>query len=267
LKVTGNNYNYSTKLISQNNLPSNAGIEYVSSVKNTTGNKPKSASAMIDMYYSVGDQLLYKGISGKYSTIIADVPTHSKPITFNFIACTDNDNNNYTIVEIGTQAWMAQNLNVGIRINGDLDQTNNSIIEKYCYDDQNNNCVTYGGLYEWDEMMQYVTTEGAKGICPTGWHIPKDAEWTVLTTFLGFESVAGGKLKETGTTHWQSPNEAATNESGFTALPGASRSFDGTFSNIGYDGYWWSSSEFDPGNTWYRYMSYFYAFVLRNNYN
>ena len=80
-------------------------------------------------------------------------------------------------------------------------------------------------------------------MCPTGWHLPSDDEWTTLTDYLGGEDVAGGKLKETGTTHWQSPNKGATNESGFTALPGGYRNIDGTFGYIGYAGYWWSSTE------------------------
>ena len=79
---------------------------------------------------------------------------------------------------------MAENLNVGTRISGSSNQTNNSIIEKYCYDDLEANCNTYGGLYQWDEAMQYSATEGVKGICPTGWHLPTDAEWTTLADFL-----------------------------------------------------------------------------------
>ena len=96
---------------------------------------------------------------------------------------------------------MAENLNVGTRINGSGSQTNNSTIEKYCYDDNEANCTTYGGLYQWDESMQYSTMPGVQGICPTGWHLPTDAEWTTLTTYLGGEGIAGGKKKETGTTH------------------------------------------------------------------
>jgi uncharacterized protein (TIGR02145 family) len=118
---------------------------------------------------------------------------------------------------------MAENLNVGTKINSTSDgqlQTDNEILEKYCYNNDIANCNIYGGMYEWNEAMQYDTTEGAQGICPDGWHIPTDAEWTTLTTFLGGESVAGGKMKEAGFAHWYSPNTGATNESGFTGLPG-----------------------------------------------
>jgi len=88
------------------------------------------------------------------------------------------DGKNYATVQIGTQCWMAQNLNVGTRIDGTATQANNGTIEKYCYSDNDANCTTYGGLYQWDEMMQYTTTQGVQGICPTGWHLPVDAEWT-----------------------------------------------------------------------------------------
>ncbi|MCK4980234.1 MAG: hypothetical protein KAS62_07550, partial [Candidatus Delongbacteria bacterium] len=87
---------------------------------------------------------------------------------------------NYSTVQIGDQCWMAENLNIGTRIDGVDDPADNCIIEKYCYDNDNANCNTCGGLYSWDEMMQYDTTEGIQGICPPGWHIPTDDEWKIL---------------------------------------------------------------------------------------
>ena len=101
-------------------------------------------------------------------------------------------------------------------------------------------------------------------LCPTGWYVPSDAEWTELTDYLGGESVAGGKLKETGTTHWASPKTGATNETGFTALPGGYRYYDGTFYNIGDTGYWWSATENYATHAWSRYMIYSISSVLRN---
>ena len=130
----------------------------------------------------------------------------------------------YTTMQIGAQCWMNQNLNIGTRIAGTSNQTNKGTSKKYCYSNTEANCTTYGGLYQWDEMMQYTTTAGVKGICPTGWQLPTDTEWTSLATYLGGESVAGGKMKETGITHWTSPNTGATNSSGFTGLPGGYRS-------------------------------------------
>jgi uncharacterized protein (TIGR02145 family) len=237
VKVTGKNYSCSAKLISQSNLQNQAVIEHVSSENRTPGRPFKSVATTVDMPYHNGDQLLFKGISGIYSTIVPDVPESSKTITFNFAACTDSNGNNYTIVEIGTQTWMAENLNVGIRINGTVNQTSNGPIEKYCYDDNDANCAVYGGLYQWGRAMN--------GICPTGWHLPTKTEWTTLPTDLGGEDIAGGMMKETGITHWLSPNTGATNSSGFTALPGGYRYIDGTFNDIGNYGLWWSSYRLD----------------------
>ena len=150
----------------------------------------------------------------------------------------------YSTVLIGTQCWFAQNLNVGTKLNVTENQTNNSIIEKYCYNNADASCDVYGGLYQWAETVQYlngatntaswtpVPTGNVQGICPGGWHIPSDAEWTTLSTFLGGESVAGGKLKEAGIAHWASPNSGATNSSGFTALPGGNRNAGGWFENL-----------------------------------
>ena len=92
----------------------------------------------------------------------------------------------YTTVIIGNQCWMSENLNVGTMINGVTMPTNNGVIEKLCYNNNPLNCILYGGLYRWNELMQYVTTTGTQGICPTGWHIPSDPpEWNILTNYYG----------------------------------------------------------------------------------
>jgi uncharacterized protein (TIGR02145 family) len=252
VKVSGKNYACSTKLISRSTNQSQAVIEQVSSEKSTSGSLLKRGAATIDMPYTNGDQLLFKGISGIYSTIVTDVPASSKTITFDFAACTDNDGNNYTIVEIGGQTWMAENLNVGTKISGYGIQNDNGIIEKFCYGNSDSSCTVYGGLYQWDEAMQYVTTEGVKGICPTGWHLPTNGEWTTLTTYLGGESIAGGKMKETGTTHWLPPNTDATNSSGFTALSG------GTHGGQGYFAYLYSNAFFLSSNAGMGYWDLYY---------
>jgi len=178
----------------------------------------------------------------------------------------DHDGQVYPTVQIGTQCWMAKNLNVGTMTPGANDQADNGIIEKYCYNNDAGNCSTYGGLYQWDEMMQYITTEGTQGICTSGWHIPTDAEWTILTDFLGGESVAGGKMKETGTTHWNSPNTGATNESGFSGLPDGYITYDSWFIHLGYYGYCWSSTEY-INIAWGRKLSYVAENVYRNDYD
>jgi uncharacterized protein (TIGR02145 family) len=136
----------------------------------------------------------------------------------------DSDLQYYKTVKIGTQIWMAENLNTGTRIGSALPK-DNGIIEKYCFYYNEHNCEIYGGLYQWDEMMQYHQADNGiigttQGVCPVGWHIPTSKEWLTLINFLGGTDVAGGKLKETGTEHWLSPNTGASNESGFSALGG-----------------------------------------------
>jgi uncharacterized protein (TIGR02145 family) len=160
----------------------------------------------------------------------------------------------YNTVQIGTQCWFKENLNVGSMISGTNEQTNNGTKEKYCYNNSSANCTTYGGLYQWDEMMQYTTVQGTKGLCPTGWHIPNHLELLELMNYLGV-SIAGGKMKTTGTIEagtglWYAPNFGATNESDFTGLPGGVRITGGGFLTLGFYADFWSSTE-DASNEAY----------------
>lgn len=163
------------------------------------------------------------------------------------------DNLSYNTVQIGDQCWMAENLNVGSKIQTDAQPQANEIIEKYCYENSEEYCNEYGGLYTWPEMMQYVSEPGSQGICPEGFHIPDDEEWITLSNTLGGGGVAGGKLKETGTTHWLDPNTGATNESGFTGL--GSGFCMGFSMGLTASSYIWSSTIAQPGKAWYRYLS------------
>ncbi len=187
------------------------------------------------------------------------------------------DDQIYTTVQIGDQCWMAENLNIGLLVNGNNDMTDNSIIEKYCYDQTSANCDVYGGLYQWDEMMQYSSTPGSKGICPTGWHVPTDDELKTMEMHLGMTQAEadetllrgtdeGGKLKEAGSSHWTSPNTGATNSSGFTSLPGGYRNSDGSFSSISNNAFLWSSSE-NISTAWYRTLFYDKEQVYRFSYH
>jgi uncharacterized protein (TIGR02145 family) len=149
----------------------------------------------------------------------------------------------YNTVQIGTQCWLRENINYGTKITATTNQSNNSIVEKYCYSNSDLNCNVYGGLYQWAEMVQYYnnvtnTTHWAtpyptvvQGVCPSGWHIPTNTEANTLITILGGQSVAGGRIKEVGTVHWNSVNVGATNSSGFTALPNGGRNPYGVFMN------------------------------------
>jgi len=183
------------------------------------------------------------------------------------IKITDADGNVYTSVTIGTQVWMVENLKTTKYRNGDLiGTTTPATLEisldstskyQWAYEGNESNVNTYGRLYTW-----YAVTD-TRNVCPVGWHVPTDAEWTTLLTYLGGEDVAGGKLKETGTIHWSAPNEGATNSSGFTALPSGDRYYDGAYYYIGYAGFWWSSTEFLSYNAYSRNMHSDIAGVYR----
>ena len=171
---------------------------------------------------------------------------------------TDIDGNIYHTITIGTQVWMVENLKTtkyrdGTSIPNVSNNTAWSNLTTGAYSDYNNTqsiSATYGRLYNW-----YAATD-AHNIAPAGWHIPSDAEWTTLTTYLGGEYVAGGKLKETDTTHWESPNYGATNESGFTALPGGVRYNSGGFNWLYEHGYWWTSTEINSSLAWFWRLDY-----------
>jgi uncharacterized protein (TIGR02145 family) len=159
----------------------------------------------------------------------------------------------YQTVAIGTQCWMKENLNVGGMIAGSSSQSDNGIVEKYCYADNAANCDLYGGLYQWDEMMKYMTTPGVKGICMEGWHVPTDAEFCTLTQYIdptvscagaGWTGTDAG-LKMKSTSGWYQGGNG-TNASGFTCLPGGIRQSDGTFADLTLFGTFWTSTESSP---------------------
>ena len=144
----------------------------------------------------------------------------------------------YNTVQIGDQCWLRENIDVGTRIDGSQNASDNGVIEKYCYNNDPANCTTYGGLYQWNEAMQYLTTEGAKGICPSGWHVPTYAEFETLIAEVNND---GNALKEIGQ---GTGGGAGTNTSGFSALLAGFRDYDGYFLSLGdYTGIW-SSTEY-----------------------
>jgi uncharacterized protein (TIGR02145 family) len=179
----------------------------------------------------------------------------------------DIDGNNYPVVKIGNQIWMKENLRVsryrnGVSIPIVTDATAWGSLTTGGRSWYNNDSTTYenpyGNLYNWHAVAD------SRGLCPTGWHVPTDAEWTTLTTYLEGESVAGGKMKTIGTTYWNSPNTGATNESGFSALPGGFRNFVGSFDNISYLAFFWSATEIDYDFAWIRYLNYNDGDVFRD---
>ena len=193
----------------------------------------------------------------------------------------DIDNNRYEIVTIGTQTWMAENLKTTRYNDGTVIplKTSNTAWstastngeDAYCwYDNDVSNLITYGALYNWYAIDPL--SNGDKNVCPVDWHVPTDVEWDVLRDFVdpssnGNNNTAGGKMKEAGLAHWNSPNSSATNESGFAGLPGGDRNSSGTFFNIGSFGYWWSSTELNTAVAWYRYLYYSFDSVFRSSYD
>ena len=177
---------------------------------------------------------------------------------------TDIEGNVYNTVAIGTQVWMAEDLKVGKYNDG---TTISNITDKTAWHNSStgacswyNNEKTWGTLYNW-----YAVNTGK--LAPAGWHVATHEDWTTLTDYLGGDDAAGGKLKETGSVLWDSPNIGATNESGFTALPGGFREGDGIFSSFGGGGYWWSSTEFDPVNPWARYIFWSGSIIYRGHFD
>ncbi len=174
---------------------------------------------------------------------------------------TDRDGNTYKTVTIGTQTWMSENLRVTQYRNGDPipDVTGGAAWIAlttgasctYANTTDNALIASYGRLYNW------FAVSDSRNIAPAGWHVPTDAELTILATFLGGDLTAGGKMKETGTVHWVTPNTGATNESGFTALPSGARSdMDGTFNFLGQYGFYWSSTQYDAITAWHHGLDF-----------
>jgi len=189
-------------------------------------------------------------------------------ISVSFIGCkkdvsktpttiTDIDGNTYNAIVIGTQVWMGENLRVTKFSNGDqipdspagvawdTVTTPASSINPMV----NNYASIYGRQYNW------FAVSDSRNLCPAGWHVSTDAEWTQLTDYLGGDSIAGGKLKESGNLYWNSPNTGATNESGFASRPSGFRSlYGGVVLMPGDIGSWWTSTGYDSTNAWNRFM-------------
>ncbi|MFY9116965.1 MAG: FISUMP domain-containing protein [Bacteroidales bacterium] len=184
------------------------------------------------------------------------------------------DGMKYKTVIIGQQEWMAENLRYLPSVHKPSDgNTTGSFYYVFGYEGtdvakakNSDNYKTYGVLYNWPAAMAGAETSkanpsGVQGVCPKGWHLPSDAEWTQIADYLGGDLVAGAKMKESGTDHWNFPNEDASNSSGFTALPGGCRYEVEPFNSLGKYGYWWSSTEFVENE------NYAWAWMLGYDFN
>jgi uncharacterized protein (TIGR02145 family) len=189
-----------------------------------------------------------------------------------FGSVADIEGNTYNTIQIGDQIWMAENLRVSkFRNNSNITEFADALQWSGIYDNKSQTAAwcyyqndpatnkAYGKLYNWYAVVNI------NGICPNGWHVPSDQEWTKLTDFLGGESVAAGKMKTVGTVYWNSPNQDATNSSGFSALPGGLRYYFSSFDFISDFGTFWAATQDDAGRSWARYLSYEFANVFRTS--
>lgn len=225
----------------------------------------KSQEAITGFDFSLGDQLKFTAYaSGYQESVIIDIPESSKIYTFEMVSsvftCGDivtYEGQNYNTIVMGTQCWFLDNLNVGTMVT--QNQTNNGVVEKYCYNDDPENCEIYGGLYDWGEVMQYSTQPGIQAICPTGWHIPTDEEFTTFTDYISSQpdylcdnsSFNNAKAIATNS-GWDTSSEycavgndqSSNNASGFSGMPVGMRMDNGSgFDGAGYLTTWYSSTE------------------------
>jgi len=267
INIHGDSWQLTGKLLCFNRTSGGLIIEKISNNhiqdEGVKENSTKNTGSILDMVYSDGQTLKFTGISGSYTTIVTDKPVSDKTITFNFVDCTDGDGNEYPIIvtpkgdrKSDEQIWMGANLRskkyndgTSIPLVSENNEWSNLKTPGYCW--YNNDEVrfknTYGAIYNW-----YTVNTGK--LCPAGWHVPTSDEWNIFIAFLGGEKSAGGKLKESGNTHWYEPNTGATNEIGFTALPGGYRFSDGAFIGSTGNANWWTATSYDESTAWYHFV-------------
>jgi len=208
---------------------------------------------------------------------ILDTPESNGSYTFQFatnIPCpgmptVTYEGQIYNTIQIFSQCWIKENMNVGTMVPGTQEMTDNGIIEKYCHSNEADSCTKYGGLYQWDEMMQYDTLLGPQGICPPGWHLPTDEEWKLLEGAVDSQFGIGSNLwdlsglrgydagKNLKTTSGWFSNGNGTDLFGFSAMAGSYRILPGTFDLTGYEGVWWTSSQVNSSKAWYVNIHFF----------
>ena len=219
---------------------------------------------------SIFSLILLFGCSTSNEDIISVVSTPEvvTPIPTVLPTLTDIDGNKYQTIKIYNQIWTKTNLNVSRYSNGDLipqvsdsDTWSSLTTGAWCYYlNTSGYGPVYGKLYNWYAIVD------PRGLAPKGYHIPSDIEWTTLTDYLGGESIAGGKMKEIGNSHWKTPNKDANNSSEFTGTPGGYRLNDGKFYSINEFGYWWSSSEYSSRYALFHRLDYYNGDLGRFNY-
>ena len=242
----------------------------------------KSTKDIQDFSFSLGDELLYIGYTDTLQSGMLDTPEASDTHVFQFatnipcpgIPTVEYEGQVYNTIQICSQCWLKENLNIGTMISSYDDMGDNDTIEKYCYDNNLVNCDTFGGLYKWKEVMQYNSVD-VQGICPGGWHVPTDDEWKILEgtvdsqygigdpewegeQWRGFD--VGRKLKSTGEWNY---NGNGTDTFGFTGLPWGYCNGAGGFIGHGIDAAWWLSNECNSMYSWFKNMYWSNDFTYR----
>lgn len=239
--------------------------------------------------YSVGDQFLFIGYANGNVSGIADIPAGNTDWYYSFnyatgIPCPGMseviyEGQSYSTVQILGQCWMKENLNIGTRIPGNINMSNDGVIEKWCYDDLEENCVAYGGLFDWYEIMQYTVNPRTRGICPEGWHIPTDEDWKVLEgaadTQYGIGDLVWDQYSRRGFdqalnlksgTGWVTGGNG-TDLVGFNGLPAGIKLPDGAFySSMGENAHWWCSREMSSATSLRRELNHSYDQDFRDNF-
>jgi uncharacterized protein (TIGR02145 family) len=265
-------------------------IEYVGS---ESPKLLKSAKAGKTLGFTLGDILYYSVFSGKNNTIVSDSPTANKVFSVEFFECRDQDNLNYPIVKIGNQWWMTKNLAVLPSVSRSS-ASSETLPYFYVFGYEGtsvstakatSNYSTYGTLYNWAAAMNSnassnLNPSGVRGVCPAGWHVPSDAEWTVLSDYLtlngfGFQGSGSDIAKSLAARNtWNTYNIAGTtgnnpfsnNSSGFSALSSGGRDHNVFFVNLGIDCAWWSSTESSASGAWLRVLAFNYDVMARDFY-
>ena len=282
INIQGNDYQFSEKLLSNgisNGTPSIVKISnnIQADVEKRSIIDSKGVQGNVNMTYTAGQRLKYTAVSGNNKTVLTDIPTANKTVTFTFTECKDGDNNYYPVVQINTQLWMAENLkttkfNDGSSIPLVTDATTwiNLSTPGYCWykNDEATYKATYGALYNWYAIS--TTTNGNKNVCPASWHVPTDAEWTTLENYLiagcyNYDGTTTGNkyAKSLASTNlWISSTGSGTvgntdypfyrNSTGFTSFPGGYRYTLGAFDQLGYFAYFWSATEYSSIYGWNR---------------
>ncbi len=275
VRVSSKDFDYAAKFLCKNKSFAKPSMSYKGFSTTTTIKRQKADSPLVQMQYKSGDLLKFTGYSGSNSTIVTDIPTTTKTISFYFAECRDGDGNNYPIVKIGSQIWMAENLktsryNTGDTIRYESNNTNwylNNVAAFCWYDhDEVINKNKYGGLYNWYALK-------TNNLAPVGWHVPTDAEWITLENYLmsnrfNYDGTTSGNKysKSLASTNLWNPSTvigtvgntdypSKRNATGFTAIPTGYRNYKGLFSNIGNATFIWSSTQTNESMAYSRSIS------------